>query len=404
VQLELLTAGQAPSAAPQVLLAGLASPRGSRSKAAGQVQRAGTPESHAGGALVLIVDDDATVRRYLATALTSLGYSCRMASDADEALANAVSDVAPELVLLDVNLPRQSGLEVLARLKGLNRWIEVVMLSGSQDLETVRFCLRQGAYDYLAKPASFAELSETVSRAIERGRLVRQNHHYQSNLERMVRQRTEELRSARDAALLTLAKLADSRDAATGQHLERIAAYARLLTGALRDGAYGGEVSAEFEEQIFRSSPLHDVGKVAIPDSILLKPGPLTPDEQAVMRTHAAVGGDILRAVVEASSDYSFLKMGMEIAYQHHERWDGGGYPAGLAGPGICLAARIVALVDAYDAMTTARPYKRPLPHGVAVERITVDRGRHFDPVIVDTFLSCQQSFQRVRSAMEAPR
>jgi cyclic di-GMP phosphodiesterase len=350
---------------------------------------------------ILVVDDDQGVRTLLARLLAKRGFACRSAADGDQALAIASRDPGLRVVLLDIGLPGQSGLEVLRQLKSLDRWVEVVMVSGSGELDLVRRCLREGAYDYLPKPVRAEELYQTVSRALERGTLVEQNDNYRRHLEEMVARQTEEVRKARDVALFTLAKLAESRDPDVGRHLERIAEYSRQLARLLRQGHYEARLAADFDEQLFRSSPLHDVGKVAIPDSILLKPGPLTADEQAVMRTHATVGGDSLRTVIREAGGSGLLEMGMAIAYQHHERWDGGGYPAGLAGEEISLAARIVALVDAYDALTSRRPYKPAFDHDTAVERIRVDRGLHFDPVIADAFLEHHRHFQQIRSCFD---
>lgn len=216
------------------------------------------------------------------------------------------------------------------------------------------------------------------------------------NLERLVAEQTGEIRDTRDQAILTLARLAELRDGTTGEHLDRIAHFSRRLTESLADGPFG-PLGADFVEEIFRSSPLHDIGKVAIPDSILTKPGPLDAAERAVMEGHTTIGGDTLRGVIERSPVHSFLRMGMAIAYAHHERWDGGGYPRRLAGESIPLAARIVALVDAYDAITATRPYKPGHDHDEAVRRILADAGRHFDPRIVEAFRRIHADLDRIR-------
>ncbi len=216
---------------------------------------------------------------------------------------------------------------------------------------------------------------------------------------RVLRARQRELREARDVAVFTLAKLAELRDGTTGQHLERIAAYSQRLAEELRARGHRG-VDGAFIEQLGRSSPLHDIGKVATPDAVLRKPGGLDPGEQALMREHTTVGGDVLRSVIERHGGRSFLALAMEIAYSHHERWDGSGYPRGLAGAAIPLAARIVALVDAYDAIISRRPYKPPLAHDEAVRRIAADRGRHFDPELVDAFLAVDADFLHIADSL----
>jgi putative two-component system response regulator len=351
---------------------------------------------------VLIVDDEPTVRELMLTQLRYLGHDCRGAANPQEALAVAELD-RPALALLDIDLPEMSGLALLQRLKAVDENLQVVMVSGYHDLETVRQSLRQGAYDYLVKPFELEDLAATVDRALERYRLIRQNEEYQRNLERMVQTQTEAIRQTRDIALLTLAKLAESRDNETGHHLERIAAYSQRLAEELARGPYARRVGVDFIATLWRSSPLHDIGKVGIPDAILLKPGPLTADEWVIMREHTRIGGDTLRSVIEQYTDHTFLTMAMEIAYSHHERWDGRGYPAGVAEERIPLAARIVALADAYDAITSQRPYKPALPHEDAVRRIVRDRGTHFDPHVADAFVACQGDIARIHRRLADP-
>ncbi|MEM1204748.1 MAG: HD domain-containing phosphohydrolase [Acidobacteriota bacterium] len=346
---------------------------------------------------VLVVDDEPTVRELVASQLDFLGFPARATGDHQKALAIAGSEHPPALAMLDIEMPETSGVQLLRRIKAINEDIQVVMVSGLQDLATVRECLRAGAYDYLAKPFELEDLKNTAERALERRRLLRQNRDYQLDLEQMVQDQTDEIRRTRDIALLTLAKLAESRDSETGLHLERMQEYSRILADAMRGGPYSDQVDDEFVEWVFKSSPLHDIGKVGIPDAILRKPGPLTPDELTVMRTHTTIGGDTLRSVLERFSGPTFLSMAMDIAYSHHERWDGRGYPQGLLEHDIPLAARVVSVADAYDAITSRRPYKEPFSHEEAVRRISVDRDLHFDPVIVDVFLSCHEQFEAVR-------
>ncbi len=212
-----------------------------------------------------------------------------------------------------------------------------------------------------------------------------------------VKKRTTEILKTRDMALVTLARLAESRDAETGRHLERIAAYSRCIAAALRDSPYADHIDERFIDQLEKSSPLHDIGKVGIPDEILRKPGNLTDEEFHIMREHTIIGANTLRSVIDDFDDHTFLEMGMEIAYCHHEKWDGSGYPRHLVGEEIPLSARIVAVSDVYDCITTKRVYKPAYDHEDAVGRILKDRGRHFDPVVVDAFLTCQGEFNTIR-------
>jgi putative two-component system response regulator len=355
---------------------------------------------------VLIVDDEAPVRDLLASQINYLGYECRTASSAEEALEIVRRYPAAALVLSDVHMPGATGVELLHGLKQLDENTQVVMISGLSDMETVRSCLREGAYDYLIKPFELDNLSNVVLRGVERHRLLRENEEYRLHLERMVDEQTREIRQTRDIALMTLAKLAESRDQETGLHLERMAAYSHRIAEELQSGPYSSEATGEFTQHLLKSSPLHDIGKVGIPDAILLKPGPLSPDEFEVMQTHTSIGGDTLRTVIEHYHAQSFLNMGIEIAYSHHERWNGSGYPAGLTGSDIPLAARIVALADAYDAITSDRAYKSACTHEEAIRRISIDRALHFDPELVDAFLHCHEDFGRIKElyASRLPR
>lgn len=359
---------------------------------------------------ILVVDDEPSVRDLLKTQLSFLEFTVRTTGDPAETLAIARSAHPPALVLLDIEMPGTSGVELLREIKQVDEDVQVVMVSGLHDLDTVRRCLRDGAYDYLAKPFELEDLHNTADRALEVRRLVRQNREYQEQLEAAneqlgveVEARTKEARSTRDAALMTLARLAETRDSDTGMHLERMAEYSRILAEGLRDDSpYSDRVDDQFVKELYKSSPLHDIGKVGIPDAILRKPGPLTDEEFVVMREHTTIGGDTLRTVLDRyRGQTTFLTMAMDIAYSHHERWDGNGYPIGLSGTDIPLAARIVTLADAYDAITSLRPYKEPFSHEEAVRRIRVDRGKHFDPVIVDTFLDCQYEFPGVQQLLE---
>lgn len=352
---------------------------------------------------VVIVDDEPGVRGLLLAYLSPLPLDCSAAKDAEEALALAAQEPRPALVLSDIEMPGLSGVELLEALKRLDETIQVVMVTGVQQMETVRQCVRAGAYDYIVKPFDPDDLLDTVQRALDRARLIRQNEEYQRHLERLVEEQTVEIRQTRDIALLTLARLAESRDSVTAQHLERMAEYSRRLAEeASREPALG-LVTEGFVDQLYKSSPLHDIGKVGIPDAILTKAGPLTPAETAVMRTHTQIGGDTIRGVIERYRGHSFLRMGMEIAYHHHERWDGSGYPRGLAGSQIPFAARVVALADAYDTITSRRPYKAAFEHEEAVRRIVKDRGTHFDPVLVEVFLRCHRDFAEIRDRLTDP-
>lgn len=354
--------------------------------------------------LVLVVDDESAVRRLVASQVTSLGYEAELASDARAAMeiVRANHDRLA-LVLSDVNMPGESGVELLRAIKRIDESIQVVMVTGSQDLKTVRECVREGAYDYLLKPFDLEDLSHTVERSVDRSRLLQETRGYRLRLEQMVEVRTRELRETRDIALLTIGKLAESRDPVTGRHLDRISAYSARLSRALAQQGHPG-VHEGLVEQIEVSSALHDLGKVAVPDAILGKPGALTEEEMTIMRRHTLVGGDTLRTIIENYEGHDYLTMAMDIAYSHHERWDGEGYPQGLQKESIPLPARIVAVCDAYDAITSRRPYKEALDHQEARRRIEVDSGKHFDPEVIVAFIACADDFDAIRARLRDTR
>ncbi len=207
----------------------------------------------------------------------------------------------------------------------------------------------------------------------------------------------DELASTRDAIILGMARLAESRDGAMAGHLDRICAYARLLAGKLAlEEQYASLIDDEYVETLTRSSALHDIGKVGIPDRILLKPGRLTPDEFEIMKTHAGIGGDTIEEMIERHGSLFMLKMGADIAWSHHERWDGSGYPRRLAGAAIPLSARIVAICDVYDALTSQRIYKSAIAHQKASEIMLGDAGTHFDPLLVALFSRLASEFQLI--------
>ncbi len=356
---------------------------------------------------ILVVDDDDGIRQLLVSQIKAVGHPCRSAVNGEEALDLVVVEPRPALVVSDVQMPGLSGIELLQRLKRLDPNLQVVMVSGHHDMAVVRQALRDGAYDYLIKPFELEELANTVSRALEHYHLLKQNEAYRLNLEKMVEAQTREILETRDLSLITLAKLAESRDNDTGLHLDRMAEYSRRLAYEVaRRGSYGDLLDDQFIHQLYRSSPLHDIGKVGIPDAILLKPAALTDVEFNVMQRHTTIGGDTLRSVIDIHKGHTFLMMAMEICYSHHERWDGNGYPSGLVGSQIPIAARIVTLADAYDAITSKRPYKQAYDHEEAIRRITRDRGLHFDPVLVDAFLECHVDFEsikdRINTSLEA--
>jgi len=324
----------------------------------------------------LIVDDDEISLEILEGVLSEKGYQVDRAGDGAEALAK-LRHAPASLVITDWNMPNMNGLELCRAIREeyFDGYVYVIMLTG-RDVGRQRIeGLHAGADAFLLKPLNPDELLVSLKTA-----------------ERILALET------RDLAMFALAKLSESRDPETGAHIERVQCYARLLARHLSTTERHHEtIDTEFIRLIFQTTPLHDIGKVGIPDSILLKPGKLTDDEIAVMRTHVTLGAQTLEASLQRFPNVRFLQMAREIALGHHERWDGKGYPSGLAGAVIPLAARIVALADVYDALTTRRVYRDAMPHGQAKQLIVRERGAHFDPDIVDAFLKIERQFIATR-------
>jgi cyclic di-GMP phosphodiesterase len=358
------------------------------------------PEAASSAPRVLVVEDEVSIQELLCAVLRRDGLEVRAVGTRREAQEAVEREPAFDVAILDVQLPDASGVELLEWLVENEPTIQVVMSTGDGNLETVRRCMRAGTYDYLLKPFDIKTLTQTVRRALHRGDEMARFHESWDHLDETVTRQRRALEAVSDATVDAMCGLVDSRDRETGAHLARISAYARILSLQLAEGPYADRLDDEFHQRLVKAAPLHDIGKVGIPDAILLKRGTLGPDEILVMREHTRIGGDALRRIAVDATDSGFLEMAIEIAEQHHEKWDGTGYPAGLAGEAISLAARIVALADAYDAITTARSYKPAYDHSEAIRRIVADRERHFDPVMVDAFLACSREFERVCASL----
>ena len=282
----------------------------------------------------------------------------------------------PDLILLDLHMPHRDGLAVMDELNQIAEasYLPILMLTGDDTQEAKREALSRGAKDFLNKPFHSDEVLLRINTLLETRFLYLQIQSQNQILEAKVRDRTRELESAQIEIIERLARAAEFRDDNTGQHTERVGQMAALL--ARQVGLPDPQVSL-----IRRAAPLHDVGKIGIPDSILLKLGKLTPDEFALVKTHTTIGARIL-----SGSRFTILRLAEEIAFNHHERWDGDGY-AGVAGSAIPLAGRIVAVADVFDALTQNRPYKAAWPVNEAIAEMERQRGKQFDPTLVDAFL-----------------
>jgi len=325
---------------------------------------------------VLIVDDDPLVLKLLGRKLESAGWDVLTALNGELA-SEVLRSCDCQLVISDWEMPVMNGIEFCQAIRaGLcSRYIYFIMISGRYEQDSAVVALTAGADDFVTKPIDPPELIQRLYAGV---RLL--------GLQTM------------DITIFALAKLADSRNPKTGQHLERVRAYSRILTSELRDNSlYGPSIDQEFIELMPKTSPLHDIGKVAIPDSVLLKPGKLNDAEFAIMKTHVEEGAITLSAALVQFPTARFLQMARDIVLYHHERWNGKGYPDGLAGESIPLCGRIVALADVYDALTSKRVYKDAMTHHDARHLIVTERGQHFDPRVVDAFLACEDAFIAVR-------
>lgn len=324
---------------------------------------------------VLIVDDDPTTRISLKAVVESFGYFVAVAANGNEAFEMMRSNHF-RIVLSDWEMPGISGPELCKKIRKENfsTYTYFILLTSHDSPDHIVRGLEAGADDFMTKPYNPAELRVRIKTA----------------------ERIESI-DTMDVTIFSLAKLAESRDPETGAHLERVRQYVKIISTELKSVVGYDEVDEEFVRLMYATSPLHDIGKVAIPDSVLLKPGQLNDHEFEIMKSHAAAGAETLSAALTRYPDQRFLRMAHDIARSHHERFDGSGYPDGLIGESIPLAARIMAVADVYDALTSKRVYKDAFTHKVACDIIRDGAGSHFDPRVVQVFQRIERDFEAVR-------
>lgn len=367
---------------------------------------AGPPTAETGPNRVLIVDDQSDIRRLCRLALTPEGVACDEAGTGPDAVAQAAQKPY-DLVLLDVDLPGYSGEEVLRRLRRNppSPHLKVVMFSGTAGGDELSRLMLAGADDFLTKPFSVVQLRARVKSALRLKEaqdrsdgLNRQLITLNAELEQSLQARDGELIRARNGLVLALAKIVEHRSTETGSHLLRIQRYCRVLAEeAARTPAFAPVLDGPFVRLLEDSAPLHDIGKAALPDHILNKPGPLDAQERMIMQDHTTIGAETLQSVARRHPfATAFLHMAIDIVRGHHEKWDGSGYPDRLAGERIPLAARLVAIADVYDALRSKRVYKPGLSHTTAVLTVTEGSPGHFDPALLDVFRRCAAQFDRV--------
>ena len=362
---------------------------------------------------ILIVDDTPQNLTVLGELLKPL-YRVRVANSGERALRAAVTDPVPDLILLDVMMPGMDGHEVLRQLHGKaeTRTMPVIFITAMAATEDEQFGLELGAVDYITKPFNPSIVLARVRAQLElkqaRDRLADEN----GWLEREVARRMRENLLIQDLSVRALACLAEARDNETGQHIVRTQLYVDLLCRELAGHERFREALAGPKlDMIVKAAPLHDIGKVGIPDAILLKPGRLTADEFEIMKTHTTIGAEAITKAMQqaligadeakaelAESAFAFLKVARDISLSHQEKWDGSGYPAGLAGEAIPVSARLMALADVFDALMSRRVYKSPMSLEEATAIIADGRGKHFDPEVMDAFTVCRDRFADISS------
>jgi putative two-component system response regulator len=366
-----------------------------------------------GKPLILVVDDNPTNLEVLSQLLLP-SFRVHACKSGEQALVSAGRDPKPDLILLDVMMPGMDGYTVLTRLREDENTCEIPVIfvtALDDDLDEERG-LRLGAVDYITKPIRPAIMLARVRAQIElkRGRDQLKDHN--AWLESEISRRMRENLLIQDASLCALAELAETRDTDTGNHVLRTQAYVETLARRLQSHPrFAHELDEISLTRIVKAAPLHDIGKIGIPDHILLKPGSFTRDEWEIMKTHSRIGGNTIRRAIDKAlaanpaptkegkpESLAFLEAAQSIATSHHEKWDGSGYPDALTGDAIPLAARLMALADVFDALTMVRVYKKPWPVREAVDFIVGQKGSHFDPDVVEAFEQSLEEFEGIRT------
>jgi len=345
---------------------------------------------------IMVVDDTPANLRLLENMLRRKGYRVFAFPKGSLALRGALKN-PPDLILLDINMPEMNGYEVCQQIKQEPSLadIPIIFLSALNETEDKTRAFSLGGVDYITKPFQFEEVLARVRTHLELRQIRQTLKNHNENLEERIRKQIREISEAQISTIIALAKLAEERDGDTGKHIERVRIHCRNLARELRNSSpYAGEIDESFVENIYHASALHDIGKVGIKDSILQKPGTLSPEEYGEIKNHTLIGARTLQTVREAYPNNAFIGMGMEITRSHHEWWNGRGYPEGLAGEAIPLSARIMAVADVYDALRMERCYKPAFSHEKSVAIIQEGKGTQFDPVVVEAFLKLEKTFR----------
>lgn len=352
---------------------------------------------------IMIIDDTPANLDLLYGILKKEGYDLVQFPRGTMALKPARTN-PPDLILLDVMMPEMDGYEVCRKLKEAEETkdIPIIFLSALGDAQDKIRAFQAGGVDYVTKPFQPDEVVARVGTHLQIANLQRELNRYNHELKLLVEEKVQEVSDSQLATLQAITSLGEFRDEDTGMHLNRTSRYCEIIARQLKkNSSYSGQIDELFIGDLVKAAPLHDVGKIGIPDNILLKKGSLTDDEFTIMQNHVHIGVATLKRVLDRYQKNSFIDMGVKLTGSHHEKWDGSGYPKGLSGEAIPLAGRIMALADVYDALRSRRSYKESFDHEKSMAIIIEERGRHFDPVVVDAFLAVEQTFEQINEDMK---
>lgn len=346
---------------------------------------------------IMVIDDSELTLEMVRTVLCDT-YDLALFSKGTDALI-AIRDIAPDMILLDYEMPNLNGLEIIHLIKEDQALaaIPVIFITSYNDVKFELEAFKRGAVDYIHKPFSPVLLKKRIEVHLEHARRQAELASHNEDLMTVLEKQTTVIKELQYAIVFTLSDLVEMRDQSTGSHIYRTTEYYKLILRQLEKlGLYSTQMKGIDQELVLEAAQLHDIGKVAIPDAILLKPAKLTTDEFEVMKTHTTIGYNAIIKAMQLTHNKDFLSLAAMVALTHHERWDGTGYPNALGGDGIPLVGRIMAIVDVYDAIVSERPYKKAMSHDFAMKEILDGRGNHFDPVLVDAVMEIANDFKHV--------